>query len=170
MKAAKPVKTNAARQLDSLGITYELQAYEVDPNDLSALSVARKIGLPAEQVFKTLLTRTSTGEHVFAVIPGDAELDLKKLAHAASAKKIELASLKDVEPLTGYIRGGVTVMAARTALPAVADETIELHEIISVSAGQRGLQILLSPGDYIRATAATVADLTKAPTPAGADR
>lgn len=161
MKAAKPVKTNAARLLDSLGIAYELQAYEADTEDLSAISVARKIGLPAEQVFKTLLTRTSSGEHLFAVIPGDAELDLKKLAHAASAKKIELASLKEVEPLTGYIRGGVTVMAARSGFPAFADETVELHEVISVSAGQRGLQILLSPADYVRATAATLADLTK---------
>jgi len=162
LKAAKPVKTNAARLLDSLGIPYELQAYEVDPDDLTAISVARKIGLPPEQVFKTLLTRASTGEHLFAVIPGDTELDLKKLAHAASTKKIELASLKDVEPLTGYIRGGVTVMAARTAFPAFADETIELHDVISVSAGQRGQQILLSPADYLRATSATLADLTKA--------
>jgi Cys-tRNA(Pro)/Cys-tRNA(Cys) deacylase len=161
LKAAKLVKTNAARLLDSLDIAYELQAYEVDIEDLSAISVARKIGLPSEQVFKTLLARASRGEHLFAVVPADAELDLKKLAHAASAKKIELASLKDVEPLTGYIRGGVTVMAARTAFPAFADETIELHDVISVSAGQRGLQILLSPADYLRATAATIADLIK---------
>ena len=163
MKAAKPVKTNAARLLDSLGIAYELRSYEVDPDDLSAISVARKVGLPPEQVFKTLLTRAATGDpaHLFAVIPGDAELDLKKLAQAASLKKIELASLKDVEPLTGYIRGGVTVMAARTAFPAYADETIELHDIISVSAGQRGLQLLLTPADYLRATRATLADLTK---------
>jgi Cys-tRNA(Pro)/Cys-tRNA(Cys) deacylase len=161
VKAAKPAKTNAARLLDSLGIAYELRTYEVDPNDLTAISVARKIGLPAEQVFKTLLTRAATGEHLFAVIPGDAELDLKKLAHAASVKKIELASLKDVEPLTGYIRGGVTVMAARTAFPAYADETIELYDVISISAGQRGTQLILAPADYLRATAATLADLTK---------
>jgi Cys-tRNA(Pro)/Cys-tRNA(Cys) deacylase len=156
-----PAKTNAARLLDSLNITYELRAYEVDPEDLTALSVARKIGLPPEQVFKTLLAHTNDGEHLFAVIPGDAELDLKKLAHAAGAKKAELASLKDVEPLTGYIRGGVTVMAARKPFPAYADETIELHNILSISAGQRGLQILLSPADYLRATNATLADLSK---------
>ena len=155
-------KTNAARLLDSLNISYELRAYEVDPEDLTAISVARKIGLPAEQVFKTLLAHTSTGDHLFAVIPGDAELDLKKLAHAASAKKTDLASLKDVEPLTGYIRGGVTVMAARKPFPAYADETIELFDIISVSAGQRGLQLLLAPSDYLRATNALLADLTKA--------
>ena len=161
-------KTNAARLLDKLGITYELRAYEVDPEDLTAISVARKIGLPAEQVFKTLLAHTSTGvgsgsapAHLFAVIPGDSELDLKKLAHAAGAKKAELASLKEVEPLTGYIRGGVTVMGARKPFPAYADETIELFDIISVSAGQRGLQLLLTPADYLRAANATLADLTK---------
>jgi Cys-tRNA(Pro)/Cys-tRNA(Cys) deacylase len=156
-----PAKTNAVRLLDSLGIAYELRAYEVDPNDLTAISVARKISLPPEQVFKTLLSQTNLGDHLFAVIPGDAELDLKKLAHAANAKKAELASLKEVEPLTGYIRGGVTVMGARKPFPAFADETIELHDVISISAGQRGLQILLAPADYLRAANATLADLTK---------
>jgi Cys-tRNA(Pro)/Cys-tRNA(Cys) deacylase len=168
LKAAKPVKTNAARLLDSLGIAYELRTYEVDPDDLTAISVARKIGLPPEQVFKTLLTRTTSPvsqretSHLFAVIAGDSELDLKKLAHAASVKKVELASLKDVEPLTGYVRGGVTVMAARTPFPTYADETIELHEVISISAGQRGTQLLLTPADYLLATGAILADLSKA--------
>jgi Cys-tRNA(Pro)/Cys-tRNA(Cys) deacylase len=148
--------------LDGLQITYELRPYEVDPDDLTAISVAKKIGMPAEQVFKTLLAHTNAGEHVFAVIPGDAELDLKKLAHAAGAKKAELAALKEVEPLTGYIRGGVTVMAAKKPFPAFADETIELFDAISVSAGQRGLQLVMAPADYLRASEATVADLTKA--------
>ena len=161
MKTTPPAKTNAARLLDSLNITYELRAYQVDPGDLTAISVARKIGLPPEQVFKTLLTHTNTGDHLFAVIPGDAELDLKKLAHAAGAKKAELASLKEVEPLTGYIRGGVTVMGAKKPFPAYADETIELFDVISVSAGLRGLQLILDPADYLRAAEATVADLTK---------
>jgi Cys-tRNA(Pro)/Cys-tRNA(Cys) deacylase len=165
MKTSTPSKTNAARLLDSLNITYELRSYEVDPEDLTAISVARKIGLPAEQVFKTLLSQTNTGEHLFAVIPGDAELDLKKLAHAAGAKKAELASLKEVEPLTGYIRGGVTVMGAKKPFPAYADETIELFDIISISAGLRGLQVLLAPADYLRATNATLADLTKSQAP-----
>lgn len=162
MKTQAPAKTNAARFLDSLGIAYEMRPYDVDPDDLTAITVARKIGLPPEQVFKTLLAQTNAGEHVFAVIPGDAELDLKKLAHAAGAKKAELASLKEIEPLTGYIRGGVTVMAARKSFPAFADETIELHNVISISAGQRGLQLVLTPADYLRATSATLADLTKA--------
>lgn len=164
-KTAHPSKTNAARQLDALGIAYELRAYEVDPDDLTAISVARKIGLPPEQVFKTLVTRTHDGEHLFAVVPGDAELDLKKLAAVAGTRKVELASLRDVEPLTGYVRGGVTVLAAKKPFPAFADETIELFDVISVSAGQRGLQIFLAPKDYLRATEATLADLTKHPTP-----
>ncbi|WP_213807632.1 Cys-tRNA(Pro) deacylase [Granulicella sp. dw_53] len=163
MKTSSPAKTNAARFLDSLNIAYELRAYEVDPEDLTAISVAHKINLPPEQVFKTLVAHTNTSDHVFAAIPGDSELDLKKLAHAAGAKKTELVSLKEVEPLTGYIRGGVTVMAARKPFPAFVDEAIELFDLISVSAGQRGLQILLTPADYLRATAATLADLTKAP-------
>ena len=163
MKHAHAEKTNAARLLDRLGIGYELRAYAVDENDLTAISVARKIGLPPEQVFKTLVTRTNAGEHVFGAVPGDAELDLKKLAQACGAKKVELASLKDVEPLTGYVRGGVTVMGAKRHFPAFIDETIELFELISVSAGQRGLQLVLSPADYVRAAEGTLADLTKDP-------
>jgi len=161
MSHAKISKTNAARLLDSLGITYELRAYEVDPDDLTAITVARKIGLPPEQVFKTLLTQANTGEHLFAVVPGDSELDLKKLAAAAGVRKCELASLKEVEPLTGYIRGGVTVLAAKKAFRAFADETIELFDVISISVGQRGLQGILKPQDYLRAADATLADLTK---------
>ena len=155
------MKTNAARILENLGIPFTLQEYEVDPDDLSAVSVARKIGLPVEQVFKTLLTTTGPDQHVFAVIPGDAELDFKKLGRAAGARKAEMVSLKDVQPLTGYIRGGVTVFGAKKDFPVFADETIELFDRISVSAGQRGTQILLAPEDYLRAAKATLADLTK---------
>lgn len=155
------MKTNAARILEGLGITYRLQEYEVDPDDLSAIAVAGKIGLPVEQVFKTLLTITGKDQYAFAVIPGDAELDFKKLARAAGVRKTEMASLKDVQPLTGYIRGGVTVFGAKKDFPVFADETIELFDFISVSAGQRGTQILLAPQDYLQATKAVVADLTK---------
>ena len=165
MNHAVPQKTNAVRLLDTLGIAYELRSYMVDPDDLTAPSVARKIGLPVEQVFKTLLTRTAEKIFLFGIVPGNAELDLKKLASAAGMRKVELAPLKEVEPLTGYIRGGVTVLAARKPFPAFADETLELFDTISVSAGQRGLQILLSPADYLRATGAAVADLTKTPDP-----
>jgi Cys-tRNA(Pro)/Cys-tRNA(Cys) deacylase len=155
------MKTNAARILESLDIPYTLQEYEVDPDDLSAVAVARKIGLPVEQVFKTLLTTTGPDQYAFAVIPGDAELDFKKLARAAGARKAEMVSLKDVQPLTGYIRGGVTVFGAKKDFPVFANETIELFDFISVSAGQRGVQILLAPQDYLRVAKATVTGLTK---------
>ena len=161
MTKAAATKTNGARFLDSLGITYELREYEVDPEDLTATTVANKIGMPAEQVFKTLLCVTADREHLFAVIPGNAELDFKKLARSAGVRKAEMVSLKDVQPLTGYIRGGVTVFGAKKALPVFADETIELFDLISVSAGTRGTQLILSPADYLRAAEAAVADLTK---------
>jgi Cys-tRNA(Pro)/Cys-tRNA(Cys) deacylase len=154
-------KTNAVRYLESLGISYEIREYQVDPEEFSALVVAQKVGLPAEQVFKTLLCVTSDKEHVFAVVPGDAELDFKKLASAAGARKAEMVSLKDVQPLTGYIRGGVTVFGAKKDFPVYVDETLELLDVISVSAGTRGVQVLLSPADYLRASRGTVADLTK---------
>jgi len=155
------MKTNGARYLDSLSIPYSLREYEVDPEDLTAITVAKKIGMPIEQVFKTLLTTDGAGSYFFAVIPGDAELDFKKLARAAGVRKTEMVSLKEVQPLTGYIRGGVTVFGAKKAFPAFADETIDLFDEISVSAGVRGTQLILKPGDYLRAAEATVADLTK---------
>lgn len=155
-------KTNGARFLDSLGVSYALREYEVDPEDLTATTVARKIGLPAEQVFKTLLTTDEAGSYLFAVVPGDQELDFKKLARAAGLRRTMMVSLKEVQPLTGYIRGGVTVFGAKKAYPVFADETMELFDVISVSAGQRGTQILLKPEDYLRATQAKVADLCKA--------
>ena len=179
-------KTNAARLLDQLGIRYELRAYEVDENDLAAETVAAKIGLPAEQVFKTLVARpvgsrspgpssggfaasgsrptgglTKRDWHgvVMAVVPGDQELDLKALAAAASEKKMELVAVKELPALTGYIRGGVTALAAKREYPVFVDETIELFDVVSISAGMRGLQILIAPGDYLRAVKGTVAAL-----------
>ncbi|HTW45584.1 MAG TPA: aminoacyl-tRNA deacylase [Acidobacteriaceae bacterium] len=159
-------KTNAARFLDSLGIRYELRDYVVQPEEFSALVVAEKIGLPPEQVFKTLLCSTSEREHVFAVVPGPDELDFKKLARACNTRKTEMASLKEVEPHTGYVRGGVTIFGARKDFAACVDETLELFDVISVSAGTRGVQILLSPADYLkaangRANGASLADITK---------
>jgi Cys-tRNA(Pro)/Cys-tRNA(Cys) deacylase len=160
------MKTNGARFLESLGIPFELREYEVDPEDLSAITVAKKIGLPPEQVFKTLLTMGGPGVYVFAVIPGDAELDFKKLARAAGLRKAEMVSLKDVQPLTGYIRGGVTVFGAKKAFPVYVDETAILFDAISVSAGTRGTQLILKPEDYLKAAEAlevpvATADLTK---------
>jgi len=155
------MKTNAARYLDSLDISYELREYTVDPEEFSALVVAEKIGMPPEQVFKTLLCVTSEREHVFAVVPGSEELDFKKLARAAGTRKAEMVSLKEVEPLTGYVRGGVTVFGAKKDFPAYVDETIELFDMISIAAGTRGTQLVMSPADYLRASSATIAALTK---------
>ena len=160
------MKTNGARFLESLRIPFELRDYEVDPEDLSAIAVAKKIGMPPEQVLKTLLTTGGPGSFVFAVIPGDAELDFKKLARAAGLRKAEMVPLKDVQPLTGYIRGGVTVFGAKKAYPVFVDETAILFDKISVSAGARGTQLILSPDDYLRAARAleipvATADLTK---------
>jgi Cys-tRNA(Pro)/Cys-tRNA(Cys) deacylase len=155
------MKTNGARFLENLGIAFELREYEVDPEDLSATTVAKKIGMPAEQVFKTLLTAGGPGVCVFAVIPGNEELDFKKLARAAGLRKAEMVPLKDVQPLTGYVRGGVTVFGAKKAYPVFVDETAILFDRISVSAGTRGTQLVLSPDDYLSAAEAQTADLTK---------
>jgi Cys-tRNA(Pro)/Cys-tRNA(Cys) deacylase len=150
------MKTNAARLLDSLGIRYELREYDVDPDDLTAESVAAKIGFPPEQVFKTLVARGDKHGVCFAVVPGDQQLDLKALAQLTGDKKIETVALKEVQPLTGYIRGGVTALAAKKSYPVFVDETIELFDVISISAGMRGTQLLIAPADYIRATGARV--------------
>jgi Cys-tRNA(Pro)/Cys-tRNA(Cys) deacylase len=155
------MKTNGARILESLGIPFALQEYEVDSDNLSALTVAKKIGMPPEQVFKTLLTTGGPNSYVFAVIPGNAELDFKKLARAAGLRKAEMVPLKDVQPLTGYIRGGVTVFGAKKVFPVFVDETAILFDKISVSAGTRGTQLILSPADYLRVAQAQTADLTK---------
>ena len=142
-----------------MGIRYELREYEVDPDDLAAETVAAKIGLPSEQVFKTLVARGDRNGAVMAVIPGDQELDLKALAGVTGERKIQLVPVKELQALTGYIRGGVTALGAKRDFPVFADETIELFDLISVSAGIRGMQILLSPADYLRATQGQTAAL-----------
>lgn len=157
------MKTNGARILEGLGIDFAVKEYEVDPEDLSAISVANKVGMPAEQVFKTLLTTGGPGEYVFAVIPGDAELDFKKLAKAAGLRSAEMVPLKELTPLTGYVRGGCTVFGAKKAFPVFVDETIILFDKIAVSAGIRGAQLILAPDDYLRAAEAETADLIKSP-------
>jgi len=156
-----PAKTNAVRLLEQSGIHYELREYEVDPNDLAAETVAAKIGLPPEQVFKTLVARGERNGVCMAVIPGDQELDLKALAAAAGERKIQLVPVKELQALTGYIRGGVTALAAKREFIVHVDETIELFDIISISAGMRGLQILLAPADYLRATKGELAALSQ---------
>jgi len=142
-----------------MGIHYELREYEVDPDDLAAETVAAKIGLPPEQVFKTLVARGDRNGVCLAVIPGDQELNLKALAAVAGERKIQLVPVKELQSLTGYIRGGVTALAAKRDFPVYVDETIELFDLVSISAGVRGLQILIAPADYRRATNGTIAAL-----------
>lgn len=155
-------KTNAARLLDEMGIRYELREYEVDPNDLAAETVAAKIGLPAEQVFKTLVARGDRNGVVMAVVPGDQELNLKALAPAAGERKMQLVAAKNLQAITGYIRGGVTALGAKRDFPVYVDESLELFDVISVSAGVRGVQILMAPRDYLRATKGTIAAIGQA--------
>jgi Cys-tRNA(Pro)/Cys-tRNA(Cys) deacylase len=150
------MKTNAARILDTLGIRYELRTYEVGDEHLSADVVAVKVGLPPEQVWKTLVARGDRRGVCFAVVPANASLDLKALARLSGDRKVDTVPLKEVTPLTGYVRGGVTAIGAKKDYPVYIDETVELFDVISVSAGVRGTQILLHPSDYLRASRATV--------------
>jgi Cys-tRNA(Pro)/Cys-tRNA(Cys) deacylase len=159
------VKTNACRLLDAMQIPYETREYPVDLDDLSGQTVAMKIGLPPEQVFKTLLCRVDQQHIVFAVLSVADELDFKKLSSAAGGRRAELVPIKEVQPLTGYIRGGVTVFASKKPYPVFVEDSIELFNVISVSAGTRGMQIILSPADYLRAAEGTLVDLTRPPTP-----
>ncbi len=148
------MKTNAARILDGLGIDYELRDYEVDPIHLGAESVAAKVGLPPEQVFKTLVCRGDRHGPCFAVIAADAELDLKALARLSGDRSADVVALKEVQPLTGYVRGGVTALGAKKDFPVYVDETMELFDFVAVSAGVRGTQLVVAPADYLRATRA----------------
>ena len=150
------MKTNAARILDTLGIRYELRTYEVGDEHSPAEVVAEKVGLPPEQVWKTLVVRGDRLGVCFAVVPANASLDLKALARLSGDRKVDTVPLKEVTPLTGYVRGGVTALGAKKDYPAFVDETIELYDVVSVSAGVRGTQILLAPADYVRAVRATV--------------
>ena len=153
-KKDSPVKTNAARILDSAGVSYELREYPVDEDDLSAPHVAEAIGMPPEQVFKTLVVRGDRTGVLLASIPANAELDLKALAAASGNKRVELVPLKEVLGLTGYIRGGVSPVGTRKPYPLFLDETADLWDVISVSAGQRGCQMVLAPDGLARVTGA----------------
>ena len=154
-------KTNAARILDRLKIQYELKKYKVDPNDLSAIHVAKEVNMDIKMVFKTLVARSDKNDIIMACIPGDDELHLKKLAHAAKFKKVEMIHLKELQPLTGYIRGGCSPLCAKKEYPVFLDETALAWEKIAISAGIRGEQILINPNDLIKAVNATVCDLIK---------
>jgi Cys-tRNA(Pro)/Cys-tRNA(Cys) deacylase len=148
-------KTNAARTLDSLNIDYKLCEYEVDESDLSAESVARKVNLPLAQVFKTLVARGDKMGVFLACIPGGMELDLKAVAEISGNKRVEMVPLKEVQPLTGYVRGGVSPIGTKKRYPVYLDESAMTFPFISVSAGVRGSQIFIRPGDLAKAVQAT---------------
>lgn len=158
------MKTNAARVLDAMGIRYELREYDPGDEHLTAAEVAERVGLPAEQVFKTLVVRGDRNGVCLAVVPGDSDLDFKALAKLTGDRKADTVSLKEVQPLTGYVRGGVTALACKKDYPVFADETIELFDVVSVSAGVRGTQIFVAPADYLKATNGKVGPIARAKT------
>ncbi|MGD1951042.1 MAG: aminoacyl-tRNA deacylase [Leptolyngbyaceae cyanobacterium] len=155
------MKTNAARLLDTLGIEYKILTYTVDPDNLVAITTADKLGLPHEQVFKTLAIRGDLNGICLAVLAANAQLDLKALAKLTQDRKLLPVALKEVQPLTGYIRGGVTALACKKAYPTYVDEWIEAHDQIAVSAGVRGAMLWLRPKDYIKATQAVVGAISQ---------
>jgi Cys-tRNA(Pro)/Cys-tRNA(Cys) deacylase len=156
------MKTNAARLLDGLRIAYELREYDPSDEHLPAEEVAQRIGMPPEQVFKTLVVRGDRTGVLLAVVPGSAALDLKALARLSGDRKCDTVPLKDVQPLTGYVRGGVTALATKKPYPTFVDATVTRFDRVSVSAGVRGTQIVLAPTDYVTVTKATVGAIAKA--------
>ena len=160
-KKKSGAKTNAARILDGLGISYELKEYPVDLDDLSAVHVAEMVGMPIEKVFKTLVARGDKTGVLMACIPGDGELDLKELAAVSGNKRVEMVHLNEVLGLTGYVRGGCSPLGAKKAYPVYLDVSAETQSKISISAGKRGEQIMLAPADLIRAANAAVANLNR---------
>ncbi|NMF84078.1 Cys-tRNA(Pro) deacylase [Nodosilinea sp. P-1105] len=155
------MKTNAARILDRLQLPYQLLHYEVDADDLAADSTASKLGLPPAQVFKTLVAQGDRQGICLAVIPGDTQLDLKAFAALTGDRKIETVPLKAVQPLTGYIRGGVTALGTKKPYPVYVDESILTFDTIAVSAGKRGLMLWLAPQDYLTATSGQIGRLCR---------
>lgn len=153
-------KTNAVRLVEQAGISCKEQFYEYQEDDLSGMHAAQALGMPPEQVFKTLVARgPKTGIHVYC-IPVCCELDLKKAAKVAGDKSMELVAVKELLPLTGYIRGGCSPVGMKKQYPTFLDETCILYEEIAVSAGERGHQMLLNPEDLAKITNATYADIT----------
>lgn len=157
----KQKKTNAARILDSLGITYEIREYKVDLDDLSAVHVAEEAGMPIDMVFKTLVARGDKTGVLMAVIPGALEVDLKALAAVSENKRVEMVHLKEVQSLTGYIRGGCSPLGAKKEYPVYLDSRAQEQSRISISAGIRGEQLILAPADLIRAVNAKVAKIAR---------
>jgi Cys-tRNA(Pro)/Cys-tRNA(Cys) deacylase len=156
-------KTNAMRVLERAGIPFELRAYTYDERTFSAEDAARQVGMALETVFKTLLLRGDRTGYLFALIPAGTDVDLRSLALASGDKRVEMAPQRDVQGLTGYVRGAVTVLAAKHAYPVFVDETVELWPQVGVSGGAHGLEIVLAPADLLRITGAQPADIARAP-------
>ena len=153
-------KTNAARILDRLKIDYELIEYKIDEADLSAIHLAETAGVPIGEVYKTLVLEGDKTRYFVCIIPGGEEIDLKKGALASANKKVALIKMKELEPLTGYIRGGCSPLGMKKPFPVFLDESALNHELIYISAGVRGMQIKLSPTDLLKATNAIIVSIT----------
>ena len=152
-------KTNAMRILETHNIAFEAVAYEVDESDLTGTSVACKVAADPDTVFKTLVCVGDKTGHVVFCIPVTADLDLKKAASASGNKKIEMIKVKELFPLTGYVRGGCSPVGMRRQYPTYVDETAQLFESIYVSAGIRGIQMRLHPDDLVKIVGASYAEL-----------
>ena len=152
-------KTNAARLLDAAAVKYELAEYEVDESDLSAFTLASKIGQNIEQIFKTLVLRGDKTGVFIAVVPGNAEVELKKAAKVSGNKNCAMVQQKELLALTGYIRGGCSPLGLKKTYPIYIHETCVVFDCIFISAGQRGLQLKLSPDDLVKITGAVVCDV-----------
>lgn len=152
-------KTNAARLLDRAGVAYTLVPYEVDPDDLSAPHIAATLGEPIERVYKTLVLNGDKNGHFVCVVPGDATVDLKKAARVSGNKKAEMIAVKELLPLTGYIRGGCTAIGMKKPFPVFLQQDCRDFDLFYVSAGQRGLQLCLNPQQYAEYVGATFCDV-----------
>jgi Cys-tRNA(Pro)/Cys-tRNA(Cys) deacylase len=155
------MKTNAGRILDQLKIVYEIKEYKVDEDDLTAEHVADQIGFPYEQVFKTLVVKGDKTGILVACIPGSSELDLKALAAVSGNKKVEMVHVKEIQGLTGYIRGGVSPVGMKKKYPIFVDESAILWDCISISAGLRGAQIIIAPDDLVKSIEAQLAEIAR---------
>ena len=152
-------KTNAVRLLEAAGVAFVLRSYEVDEDDLSAIHAAELLGLDPDSVFKTIVLEGERTGPFVCVIPGPCEVDLKKATRAAGDKAAHPLPLKELEPLTGYVRGGCSPLGLKRKLPVFIDETALVFDSISVSAGRRGLQVLISPRDLADAAGAEFRNL-----------
>lgn len=161
MAKEKIQKTNAMRQLDSAGMEYEMASYEYDESDLSGVHAAEELGVEADIVFKTLVTRNDKNENFVFVIPTAESLDLKKAAKVSGSKSIEMIHVKEINDLTGYLRGGCSPIGMKKQFPTFIDETATLYDKIYFSAGKRGVQIILDPVKLAEVCGAEFADITQ---------